>query len=245
MLLNEKNKVIGITYATYDSEDSQNLNYAINVEYLQTLYKDLLNGRYELLGGSDTIILNERISSLSGRYSSSLDINNNAFLNYKFSSMQEFYDYTNPKKIFEDKLSSGFKEVYNKFNEDDKREIVEIYKEIESRTYTNNNPSKWEIIDYLINLKAVNKEESAVVIVDIQKNATSENVFNLINSYSLPIFNKIIILLTLGEYIPSDLVNEDAKHAVNTINDMNYTIPEKTTILEFLGYQVNGTNVNW
>ena len=37
VLLDSKNKVVGITYATYNSDTAQNLNFAINVKYLNNL----------------------------------------------------------------------------------------------------------------------------------------------------------------------------------------------------------------
>lgn len=49
VLLNENNKVIGITYATYNSEKAQNINYAINVYYLKHLYSCLKKGSFELI----------------------------------------------------------------------------------------------------------------------------------------------------------------------------------------------------
>lgn len=49
VLLNEKNKVIGITYVSYDSDKAQNINYAINVYYLKHLYDCLKKDNFELI----------------------------------------------------------------------------------------------------------------------------------------------------------------------------------------------------
>lgn len=49
VLLNRKNQVIGITYATYNSETAQNINYAINVDFLNDMYQALLNEDFRII----------------------------------------------------------------------------------------------------------------------------------------------------------------------------------------------------
>ena len=42
VLLDQKGNVIGVTYATYNSLKSQNINYAISVEFVEKMYKSFL-----------------------------------------------------------------------------------------------------------------------------------------------------------------------------------------------------------
>lgn len=166
--------------------------------------------------------------------------------NYSVSSMKSFYNNTNAKKIFEDSLSNDWKNIYNTFSEEEQLIIVESYEEINSKMYFDYNPNNWETIDYLIYLNILRENECAIVLSDIYRNSSSNDIFKTVNDYKLETFKKAVILLTLGNFSPSDLSNEDAMLVAKTISNMKYTANQKTTILRFLGYTVNNNGyINW
>ena len=220
--MNEKNRLIGIIFATYNSEDSQNLNYAISIQYLKKLYKDLENKNYIYVNNS--IILDK---------------------NYKVSSIEKFYNNTNKRELFENSLNYSWKKVYDGFSEKEKIETLDFFEEIDKKTYTNHNLSEWETIDYLINLNILNKKECAIVVLDIYNKDTSDNIFEIINNYNLGAFEKTMVALLLGGFTPRDLTDTDASRVIDRIDEMNYSLEEKGIIARFLGYKVNGTNVSW
>lgn len=222
VLLNSNNKVIGITFATYNSDDSQNLNYAISVEYLNKIYNQYKNNEYSILKSSS--------------------IGNSS---YSVQSIKSFYNYTNKLIVFEKNLSYEWHNIYNNFNKEEKNSIIELYEQIENKNYNFIDINEWEVIDCLINLNILNKQEVALVATDIYQNTTISNVFERVNSYSLDTFEKAVILLLLGGYSPSDLNYVDADNVVKKVNELSLSIEEKGIILKKMGYTVNSDSVTW
>ena len=95
VLLNDKNEVVGVTYAKYNSIDAQNINYAINVKYLNEMYKTLISDYDFILPdkpfGDVTNLNSFTQKNINGIY-------------YKVDSIDSFYNVTATKKIFENLL---------------------------------------------------------------------------------------------------------------------------------------------
>lgn len=221
VLLNEKNEVIGVTFATYDSAEAQNLNYAISIEYFKEMYNEIDNG--------NNYLLTREIDS---------------DCNYRPMDMSGFYRWTNKKQIFYyDRLdySSGWRDIFDSFSKEEQNEIVELFFKIEKYT-PDTNIRNWKEIDYILNLTTLDQAKYLIILNDLSKYS---DTFDRINSYDLSIIDKAYIGLIIGGLQPNDYDKSDANKVVDAIDKLNYSIEEKKIIAEFLGYMVKGDRVYW
>ena len=223
VLLNKNNKVIGVTFATYDSIEAQNLNYAISIDYFKKMYNEIDNGNNYLL-------------------TKEIDTDNN----YRPINMSGFYRWTNKKQIFyHDRLEifSEWQDIFDSFSKEKQKEIIELYTLVENYKSNYTNIKEWKEIDYIINLTSITTAEYLIILEDLTQN--TDNIFEKVNSYNLSVYDKACILLVIGGYEPSDLSNADANIVCDTINDKNLSIEEKTIILENLGYTIKNERIYW
>lgn len=221
VLLNKNNKVIGVTFATYDSIESQNLNYAISIDYFEDMYNEIDSGNNYLL-------------------TKEIDTDRN----YRPMSMESFYAWTNKNELFYDNhiIFSKFQDIFDNFSKEKQKEIAELYYLVEDYESNVYNVAEWEEIDYILNLTSLSKAEYIIILEDL---SNYTDTFERINSYNLDIMDKAYIGLAIGGLEPNDYTNSDADEVVKHTNSLNYSIKEKTIILEFLGYTVKGDSVYW
>ena len=238
VLLNKTGKVIGITFATYNSYDSQNINYAISVEYL--------NKMKSALKDNDIITINNNnYSKYVGSLNNFETHNFFYFLYYKVSSMDVFYKMTNVFNRFEYLLeneSYSWYKIYNTLSLEDKEKVVNLFEELNMYVFSDNNVARdinsWDVTNFFISLKVLNKYEYAITAVDIENYKNKDKTFNHVNDmYPLGAAEKSLILYLMGNYSWSD-IHTDNKEDIFEYFDQRYGTKDLGAILEVLGYEV-------
>ena len=261
VLLNDKNEVIGITSAGYDN--AQNLNFAINVNVLKDLYSAYKNKEYGVIDYSNYKDCVPLIIAYNTK--NELSINNKCSFstssNYTIDNLNLFYLVTNSYEIFNISINKfnigGFLEKmqdnYKNLTKEEQKLVSEYYTfllnyedcNIDSQDECSiDNISNWNAEQLVMELDVMPTYALSIFLVEIDKYNYS-TVFNYINSLPLDVPEKGVLLLLYGGYKPSDLNRNDANSVVNYINNYDLSISEKGKILEYLGYSVNGANVNW
>lgn len=237
-LLNKNGKVIGITFATYNSYDSQNINYAISAKYL--------NKMYSALKDNDIITIN------NSNYTKYIgDLNN--FENYEFSeskyykvaSLDVLFNMTDIYSKFEyllEKESYSWYELYSNLNSSDKEEVVNLFNELTLYEFDDSNVANdiknWDVTDFFISLNVLNKYEYAITVVDIANYTNKDRTFDHINeNYPLDAAEKSLILYLMGNHYWSD-IHTDNKEDIFKYFDERYGTEDLGAILEVLGYEV-------
>lgn len=260
VLLDKKNRVIGITYASL--EEGNNLNYAIKVDKLKEMKKALDEGNFEQLDVSTYYELTDECvydSNLTlSRAMSDFEIikieNNHTFSlqysgYYSSNNMMIFYEKTNPNRIFERiiKYKSSVCSAYKALTSNDKKLVVKAYEEIIKKDYdmTNysikSNINSWDLIDFLIRLDVLSKSELAVVMVDLSN--TSDNlIFNKVNSYSFLVEQKILIYYLNGSISWHNISSKNKRQLFDYFNSKGYKTEDLGAILEKLGYTIRYNN---
>lgn len=126
-LLNEKNQLIGITYATYSSDDAQNLNYAININYIEKLYHSLEIHTCKRIDESN---VNNYITGIG--YSEAFEYSNTY---YSIENLSVWKSLTDTQTKFSNLLTSKtdgktLQGIFSSFSSDDRYTIVELYKQM-------------------------------------------------------------------------------------------------------------------
>jgi len=257
VLLNKNNQVIGITSAGYD--DAQNLNFAINVNVLNKMYSDYKNNKYDVIDSDNYKDCAPNI--INYNTTNELKIKNkcsfSSYNNYSAENLEAFYLSTNSYEIFNTAMYklgiSGFNVNYKRLSKEEQKLASEYYtnlleyEDCDTDAYVGcsiDNISNWNAEQLVMELDIMQTYALAIFLVEIE-DYNYNTVFNYVNSLSLGIPEKGVLLLLYGGYEPSDLNNADAKNVINYINEFNLSISEKGKILEYLGYSVNGSNVNW
>ena len=237
-LFNKNGKVIGITFATYNSYDSQNINYAISVKYLNKMYSALKDNKIITITNNNYV---KYIGSLN-------DFESYGFSKskyYKVSSLEILYNMTDVYNRFEyllEKENYSWYEIYNNLSLNDKEEVVNLFNELNLYEFNDDNVANdiknWDITDFFISLNVLNKYEYAITAVDIENYTNKDNAFNHINeNYPLDAAEKSLILYLIGNHYWSD-IHTDNKQDIFTYFDERYGTEDLGAILELLGYEV-------
>ena len=257
VLLNSKNQVIGITSAGYD--DAQNLNFAINVNVLKKMHSAYTEEKYFVIDNSNYKSCAPNIINFNT--TNKLEIKNKCtdseYYNHTVSNIHNFYMATNSYEIFNTAMYklgiNGFNVNYKKMSKEEQILASQYYQELlkyedcdanAQEGCSIDNISTWTSEQLIMELDVLQTYALAIFLVEIEEQ-NSRTVFNYVNSLSLDIPEKGILLLLYCGYEPSDLTNSDANSVVNYINDYDLSISEKGKILEYLGYSVYGENVEW
>lgn len=271
VLLDKKNRVIGITYASLD--DGNNLNYAIKIDKLEEMKKALDEGQFEKLDDTTYTLSNDCIDESPLSLSSALneiyamkiekshnffsDLSSNEYKNYSINSIKSFYEKTNRNRIFERiiKYKTSICPIYKTLTTEDKELAVQTYEELVKKDYEMNNYSiraninSWNLSDFFIRLGVLNKRELAVVMADV-KNYSGNSLYNRVNSYSFPTPEKTLIYYLIGDVSWNNISVQNKKQLFDYFNAKGYSTGDLGAILEKLGYRViynsNGTlNAYW
>lgn len=228
VLLNSKYRVIGITNATYASEESQNLNYAIDISLLNSLYEQYKNKDYYELSSNN--IKEKDISNAKS---------------YHPTSIKNFYEQTNELYRFEKNLSSGWKSIYNSFSSEQKNITIDLIEEIENYKYKSVNIAtdvkKWNTTEFFMNLEIVEKYQYAIIITDLDSCNSREEKLEKIKKYPVNAAQKSLILYLLGDYNWNEISFQNKEDIFNYF-DPKYNTSELGAILENLGYIVRYEN---
>ena len=252
VLLNNRNKVIGITYAGYDI--GQSLNFSINAKLLKDLYKKYQNSEYKNIsidGSGDSVSytlcynhnndlkFNGCLYGNNGIYSTeSIDVL------YKLTDTFTVYDYIESKKIDPT--------LYNSLDNSEKKLAAKLFLEINDKaSLYNSDLNGMNIIDLMLAVSKAeknifNKASLANAVASIKEIENNSKCFNKVNEMNMNIPEKRLLLLGIcPSFSPRDLSNSDAQGFVDDINSLNLSVSEKSTILRRFGYTVNDGNVNW
>lgn len=260
VLLDSNNRVIGITYAGYDSKE--NLNFAINAKILKHIYKMYKNGKYHNIssdGDGDsikyTLCYPLTHGNLEFQGCGFFDTKNTKDYDlYSTSSIKVLYEITDPFLIYnyietEKTINS---DLYNSLTYFEQKFASELYLEIDDNaSIFNDDLNDMNIIDLIYAIsKAENnkfsKSNLANAIASIKEIENNTKCFNKVNDMSLSILEKRLLLLGIcPSFSPSDLSVADAKGFITNINNLNLSITDKSTILKRFGYRINNGNVNW
>lgn len=240
-LFNERHELIGITYAGYD--DAQNLNYAIITTYLETLYSAFRDNDFYKITFKNIDSCMATNDGFSGCDGSSKDF-------YSVANIENLYEITNIKAIYEDGLSRGFYNLYDKYSNEDKELVVATYQELLKYdiclAYTCDIKSKlkkWDQNEFIINLGVLSNKELAFVLVDIKEYNSKDSQFRRVNNdYPIDAAKKSLISYLLGDYLWSD-IHKDNKKDIFEFLDKNISNTENLgSVLELLGYDIKYNN---
>ena len=218
VLLNKNGKVIGITFATYNSYDSQNINYAISVKYLNKMYSALKDDNV-------TTINNNNYTNYMGDLNDYESYEFSSSRYYKVSSLDVLYRMTDKYSRFEyllEKEDDSWYDIYSNLSVSDKEKVVNLFNELNLYEFNDDNVASdiksWDVTDFFISLKVLNRYEYAITAVDIANYSNKNKTFNHVNDeYPLDAAEKSLILYLMGNHQWADI---------------------HTAILEMLGYDV-------
>ncbi len=225
VLLNKFNKVIGVTYARYNADDAQNLNYAISVDYLSRMYNSLKNNDYTVLNTNFNY-------GLGNKY-------------YSVNSLADWYMLTSIEGKLENTLSDDWYNTYDNFSNEVKQDIYKRIAELETMNFDRTNIAKnvdnWSVPEFFVNLKVLDIYQYSIVTTDISLCDNKDEMFNIVEEYPLDAAEKSLILYLIGNYDWSE-IHKDNKEDIFDYFDTKYETDDFGAILEMLGYTVEYEN---
>lgn len=235
VLLNNKNQVIGITYAAYNSIEAQNINYAINVSYLEEMYNNLI-------GGDCFNLPDSQFSDLDNFYKfETLDIY------YYVDSLDTFYNATSIKKKFENLLkekSPEWFDIFDTLSSEQKYECVSIledFKSIDEIELALKKVKDYSIEEIAYDV-AVKKYQYAIIL---EKASTLENANDIIYMIdSLPVKDgqKTLLKYCFVYKNISYFSDEENRALTNYLfqdkYNSGYNSGTAVSVLEKMGYRV-------
>ena len=255
VLLNSKNKVIGITTATYNSLEAQNINFARSVEKLEDLYRALKDKKYAIV---DSKNVNECLPGIfDDDNRNRLDIRNcdfTGYTKYTTNNINDFYKLTSKISLFElslQDLDDSFAKLFNNMDYSDKGLVTTIFDELlEFETCDNKEeyfclPDKhadtfksWSNYQYVFELNVLKRYEFAIFLVKINGCNNRKEIFDFINSLNISAGKKVILLLKFGGYKFSELSDDDKDELFEYLNNITNNNEFLDTLLEDLGYSI-------
>lgn len=249
VLLNNKHRVIGITYASYNSIEAQNINYAINVNYLEKMYDKLIK--------NETFDLPNKLYSINN-IDSFVQIAPSKIY-YSVDNLEKFYNSTSAKKIFENSLKEQdlkWYDIYRSFSQEEQYECFSIIESFQDKYQKGFLESKIKIqkiselikhytIEEIAYNVAIKEYQYAIVLEKASKLSSIKELSSMINS--LPIKNGQKVLLKYC-FIYKDI---DAFSDKENTDLINYLFNEKyssnssdiaAAVLEKMGYNVELKN---
>ncbi len=242
VLLNSRNKVIGITSAGYDS--AQNLNFAINVNILKEMYEKYIDKKYDNITNSYT----ERCMNLNsddGGFDYCVGADSDY---YSTDTLETFYEITNYNSLYKYKMSNGsWSNVFNNLSSSDIKLASEYYLTLLENDYCSYNCKisssidNWKTDEFFINLKILSKEEYAFVVADLKNYKSDDAKFNRVEKYPLLAAQKSLILYLIGDRSWNN-IHKDNKQDIFNYFDEKYGTNDFGAILDLLGYDVRYNN---
>ena len=234
VLLNDNNKVIGITYAGYDPNVAQNLNYAINVKYLNILYNNYNKRNF-------TIINSYNYKTYLGNINDLKKLGLKSSTNYNINDISILYNLTNIRKRFEELIiNTGWYNVYNSLDESQKQDVIDLISYMNDYNFKFNYSAEdipnWSSMDFFINLKFLEKYEFAIAYIKMYYANSSTEEINFVAEMPLDIELKMILIQLMGKYGINFIYKDYGNQIFEYIKvNCNYN---RDKILEYLGYRI-------
>lgn len=255
-LFNEKGKVIGVTFASYDNKMSQNINYAITSNVIDNLYKKYKNKEYKIVSLlEDDYIPNptnaKTIAALfkNGTYTTYSEdaydepdellkfCNENEYL--RTANIEDFYYLTNKLELFnkaiEKYAAEDVKTNYEKMNEKEKYNFIYVYEDLLNYDSYSQEISpdilSWSIGQFILEFDLMQAYELAC-FVEVSKNyKTYKEIEEYLDNTAIFYDSKIIILKLLeprNKTYDKDIIKYLA-------NNKKITYKQEAEVLEYLG----------
>lgn len=256
VLLDNKNRVIGITSAGYD--DAQNLNFAIHINVLKKMYLAFEAGEYDELNVNNykqfaPNIVNYNTDNLLRIKSKSSD---GMYYNCAVDTLEAFYLATNEKEIFRTAMHkigiNGFNVVYKFYTEEEQREAAENYTyllQFESGmtdvgdSVVASQVATWSKEEFIINLDLMCTYELAIMMVKLDENMYSKQAWiSYLNE--LPLAYETRVILNRLLYPDDNRYNKEIIDYFNGNDDYDYD--QTVAVLQYLGMRVDSDGtVRW
>ena len=251
VLLNKKNKVVGITSAIYNSIDAQNINYAVSLEYLKDMYKAYKKNEYHTIQDE----VSEGCMNNSNNITSFKSCTESSYNYYGVESFNTLFETTNGANRFSYAMSVGdWSEVYADSNDSVRNDAVAYYKELKKKKFCRDNCNieqqidDWDTTEFMINLDILEEDELAFVIADLKNYNSNDDKFYRVEEYPLDAYQKTLILYLIGDR-SWNIIHKDNKEDIFNYFDENYNTEDLGAILELLGYRIeyntDGTLTAW
>jgi V8-like Glu-specific endopeptidase len=242
-LLNKKNQLIGITYATYNSSDAQNLNYAINVNYVKRIYNAYKNDECKIISDS-------KVSNFVKELEYSDTFENSLFY-YYVDSFSTWKTLTDDETKFSNFLMSQengqiLQGIFTSFSTEERYTIIKLYKEMtEYESKSLRDISNISVYDAILDTNIISKYEFAMIIDDY---SNSNNIENIINKYPMQTGEDIFLRLVYGnlKHLSNSQYNKLSKFIFNNCSN-NAQIAWFTLFGYEISYDTNGNvkSVTW
>ena len=238
VLLNDRNKLIGITYASLSN--GQNLNYAISIDYLKKMYNAYKDNNFYTIQENyiESCMYSDNIISFDGCVG---NIGNY----YSVESFKNLYQSTDYQTRFNYVMSNNsWRDVYDNVIESD-RELMLTYYESLLDIEFDKNPNNistaiknWNVNDFMINLGILQEYELAFILVDLDNYSSDNAKFNRVEEYPLSAAQKTLILYLIGDRNWNIIHKDNKQDIFDFFNNKGYSTRDLGAILESLGYEV-------
>ena len=241
-LLDNRGKLIGITYAGYD--DAQNLNFAIPVTKLNSLYNAIAVQDYTMLSSSMYKNTIKDYTSIEDEMFEKIIIKEDK--NYASSNIKNVYYATSGFSKFDDTLALWQGELVDKYNSLDATEKWSVYSYFEeSKKYdfsdsldsAVNNLYSWDSYDWILNLKLMKRWKLAMFAYEVKK-LDANNLTDTIAKYCDSQAQFVIILAANGLVDINELDSTYKENVIDYIYALKSTRKTQGKILEKLGFRV-------
>lgn len=241
-LLDNRGKLIGITYAGYDN--AQNLNFAIPVTKLNSLYNAIAVQDYTMLSSSMYKNTIKDYTSIEDEMFEKIIIKEDK--NYASSNIKNVYYATSGFSKFDDTLALWQGELVDKYNSLDATEKWSVYSYFEeSKNYdfsdnldsAVNNLYSWGSYDWILNLKLMKRWKLAMFAYEVET-LDANNLTDTIAKYCDSQAQFVIILAANGLVDINELDSTYKENVIDYIYALNSTRKTQGKILEKLGFRV-------
>lgn len=241
-LLDNRGKLIGITYAGYDN--AQNLNFAIPVTKLNNLYNAIAAQDYTMLSSSMYKNTIKDYTSIEDEMFEKIIIKEDK--NYASSNIKNVYYATSGFSKFDDTLALWQGELVDKYNSLDATEKWSVYSYFEeSKNYdfsdnldsAVNDLYSWDSYDWILNLKLMKRWKLAMFAYEAKK-LDANNLTDTIAKYCDSQTQFVIILAANGLVDINELDSTYKENVIDYIYALNSTRKTQGKILEKLGFRV-------
>ena len=241
-LLDNRGKLIGITYAGYDN--AQNLNFAIPVTKLNSLYNAIAVQDYTMLSSSMYKNTIKDYTSIEDEMFEKIIIKEDK--NYASSNIKNVYYATSGFSKFDDTLALWQGELVDKYNSLDATEKWSVYSYFEeSKNYdfsdnldsAVNDLYSWDSYDWILNLKLMKRWKLAMFAYEAKK-LDANNLTDTIAKYCDSQTQFVIILAANGLVDINELDSTYKENVIDYIYALKSTRKTQGKILEKLGFRV-------
>lgn len=248
VLLDKHNKVIGITTATYNSIDAQNINFARSLEYIKQIYKQYIDKKYyKITEKNYEKCLPESMFSAEILDDFSLNCSSNS---YSVDSLNTFYYTTNDYEIFSSLITNNedYSFIYNSFDEETKKKISSEYfssylaYSCDENCDVIKNIDNWNSTQIMLNLSILSKYEYLIISTDLSQYNNYTEIVNKLNEYDNILYEKkLLILYIMYDYSWNEFTTDEKKSIfeyLDTFYGTFHTTEELGSVLSYLEYKI-------